>query len=122
MAERLPTRTAEADTAIPGTQPDSDETLSRRSFVKYLGAGLLITVTSPVTQGQQDRRRGRGRRSSSLRIEARLHINTDGTVTVMTGKVEEGQGSRAQLTQAVLAMGGFRFVHVHLLAMARVLR
>jgi CO/xanthine dehydrogenase Mo-binding subunit len=69
--------------------------LSRRSFVKLLGAGLLITVTEGVSLG---RRGGGGRQSIS--VAARLHINLDGTISVMTGKVEEGQGARAQLTQA----------------------
>lgn len=69
--------------------------LSRRSFVKLLGAGLLITVTEGVSLG---RRGGGGRQSIS--VATRLHINLDGTITVMTGKVEEGQGARAQLTQA----------------------
>lgn len=69
--------------------------LSRRSFVKLLGAGLLITVTEGVSLG----RRGGGG-SQSISVAARLHINLDGTISVMTGKVEEGQGARAQLTQA----------------------
>jgi isoquinoline 1-oxidoreductase len=69
--------------------------ISRRTFVQMLGAGLLITVTEGVSLGQ--RRRGGGR---SIAVAARVHINTDGTITVMTGKVEEGQGPRAQLTQA----------------------
>jgi len=68
--------------------------LSRRSFMKVLGAGLLITVTDGVSLG---RRRGGGQ---SISVAARVHINLDGTITVMTGKVEEGQGARAQLTQA----------------------
>jgi len=68
-----------------------ETTLSRRSFVQLLGAGLLITVTEGVSLG---RRRGGGK------IAARVHINEDGTISVMTGKVEEGQGARAQLTQA----------------------
>jgi isoquinoline 1-oxidoreductase len=72
------------------------DTVSRRSFLQVLGAGLLITVRAPV--GAAGRRRGRSRRS--VPVAARLHINRDGTVSVMTGKVEEGQGSRAQLTQA----------------------
>jgi isoquinoline 1-oxidoreductase len=71
--------------------------LSRRSFVKLVGAGLLITVTAPVSAAQEFRRRRRGR---PLPVAARLQINADGTITVMTGKVEEGQGSRTQLTQA----------------------
>ena len=70
--------------------------LSRRSFFQVLGAGLLFTVTEDVSQGQRMGDRGR----QSARVAARLHINADGTFTVMTGKVEEGQGARAELTQA----------------------
>ena len=69
--------------------------ISRRTFVQMLGAGLLITVTEGVSIGQG--RRGGGR---SIAVAARVHINTDGTINVMTGKVEEGQGARAELTQA----------------------
>jgi isoquinoline 1-oxidoreductase len=65
--------------------------------VQLLGTGLLITVTEGVVLGQ--RATGRGSRQSAT-VAARLHINQDGTITVMTGKVEEGQGPRAQLTQA----------------------
>jgi len=72
-------------------------TLSRRSFVQLLGAGLLITVTEGVSQG---RRRGGGGSRGGGKVAARVHINEDGTVSVMTGKVEEGQGARAELTQA----------------------
>ena len=75
-------------------ESSSEFELSRRSFMKVLGAGLLITVTEGVSLG---RRRGGGR---SISVAARVHINLDGTITVMTGKVEEGQGARAQLTQA----------------------
>ena len=70
--------------------------LSRRTFVQMLGSGLLITVTQSVSLGQRSRRRG-GR---PITVAARLHINQDGTISVMTGKVEEGQGPRAQLSQA----------------------
>src|SRR4030042_282488 len=69
--------------------------ISRRTFVQMLGAGLLITVTEGVSFGQ--RRSGGGR---GIAVAARVQINTDGTITVMTGKVEEGQGSRAELSQA----------------------
>ena len=33
-------------------------------------------------------------------IAARIHLGQDGVITVLTGKVEMGQGSRAELTQA----------------------
>jgi isoquinoline 1-oxidoreductase len=69
--------------------------VTRRDFLGMLGAGLLITVTEGVSFGQRG-----GRGGSSMKVAARLHINADGTITVMTGKVEEGQGARAELTQA----------------------
>ncbi len=72
-------------------EPACEVELSRRSFIQLLGAGLLITVTEGVSVG---------RRRQSITVAARLHINKDGTITVMTGKVEEGQGARTQLTQA----------------------
>jgi CO/xanthine dehydrogenase Mo-binding subunit len=75
---------------------DDQLKLSRRAFVQMLGTGLLITVTEGVSSGQ----RFRGRRGRSITVAARVHINEDGTISVMTGKVEEGQGPRAQLSQA----------------------
>ena len=76
--------------------------MDRRSFVQVLGAGLLITVTEGFASAQQRDGRRRGSRGSggAANVAARLHIDRDGTITVMTGKVEEGQGSRAELTQA----------------------
>ncbi len=73
--------------------------LSRREFVQLLGAGLLITVGGQVALGQRGAGRGfRGRGPAN--VAARLHIDRDGLITVMTGKVEVGQGSRAEITQA----------------------
>jgi len=80
----------------PNEELSSKIKLSRRTFVQMLGTGLLITVTQGVSLGQRVRSRSR----QSITVAARLHINQDGTITVMTGKVEEGQGPRAQLTQA----------------------
>ena len=70
--------------------------LSRRAFVQLLGTGLLVTVTRDVSFGQG----GRGGGGRSIAVAARVHIDRDGAITVMTGKVEEGQGPRAQLSQA----------------------
>jgi len=69
--------------------------INRRTFMQLLGTGLLITVTEGVSLGQGRSGGGRG-----IAVAARVHLNSDGTITVMTGKVEEGQGSRAELTQA----------------------
>ena len=76
----------------------SDLELSRRAFVQALGAGLLITVTEGISHGQ--RRGSRGGSRGARNVAARLQIHPDGTITVMTGKVEEGQGARTQITQA----------------------
>jgi isoquinoline 1-oxidoreductase len=74
----------------------------RREFVQVLGAGLLIAVSSSVARAQE-RGGGRGRGRGTARAEKiseRFHIGEDGIVTVMTSKVEVGQGSRTQITQA----------------------
>ena len=72
--------------------------LNRRSFVQILGAGLLLVVSAPALA--QERGGGRRGPSGPRTISARLHIGTDGVITVMCGKVEGGQGSRAEFTQA----------------------
>ncbi len=71
--------------------------LSRRTFVQVLGAGLLISVPAGGVLGQRQRRGGRGREQ---RVAARIHVGKDGTITVLSGKVEMGQGARGELTQA----------------------
>ncbi len=75
-----------------------DSGVSRREFVGLLGAGLLLTVTSGAAVAQ---RRGGGRFGGGpVNVIARIHLGNDGTITVLTGKVELGQGARAELTQA----------------------
>ncbi|NVM56585.1 MAG: molybdopterin-dependent oxidoreductase, partial [Desulfobacterales bacterium] len=95
MTQNILDKTVEPQQSELSDESRGEFELSRRSFVKLLGAGLLITVTEGVSFG----RRG-GRSRQSITVAARLHINKDGMITVMTGKVEEGQGARAQLTQA----------------------
>src|SRR5436190_4085595 len=75
--------------------------LKRRSFMQILGAGLLIATSVSPTLAQRRGGRGGGFGGSGARsIGARVHLGTDGSITVMTGKVEAGQGARAELTQA----------------------
>jgi CO/xanthine dehydrogenase Mo-binding subunit len=83
--------------------PAYDFTHSRRTFVGALGAGILIAVRSPSAIAQQSPRRpgGSDRGGQSAKVADRLHIGVDGTVTVLTGKVEVGQGARTQVCQAV---------------------
>ncbi|HSV14341.1 MAG TPA: molybdopterin cofactor-binding domain-containing protein [Tepidisphaeraceae bacterium] len=74
---------------------------TRRTFLQTLGAGILISVTAPSLFAQQRRRGGGGMGGAGARtVAARIHIGNDGVITVMTGKVECGQGARAELTQA----------------------
>src|SRR4051812_14140187 len=82
--------------------------LDRRGFLQALGAGLLIAVMdgSAVAQQAPPGRRGggggggRGGGGPPAPVAARVHIGQDGRITVMTGKVECGQGARAEITQA----------------------
>ncbi len=86
--------------------------VSRRRFVQVLGAGLVIAVSDFSALGQQDEEEekksptkggGKGRGfmgGPPPALNARLHIAKDGAITVLVGKVECGQGSRAELTQA----------------------
>jgi isoquinoline 1-oxidoreductase len=94
-------RALATDEALP---PDYEEAvervdynfgLKRRAFVQILGAGLLIAVSAPALA---QRRGGRG--GGTRNIAARIHLGKDGTITVMVGKVEAGQGARTELSQA----------------------
>jgi isoquinoline 1-oxidoreductase len=80
-------------------------TLSRRQFIQSLGAGLMIAVAAPaiaqqVPRAQRTRRGGGGFGGGPVKMSARIHIAPDGAITIMTGKVECGQGARAEITLA----------------------
>ena len=101
---------------------------TRRSFVQMLGAGLLICVassgaiaqTQPAETGERAGR-GRGGRGGGgfggrpVPLDARLHIAKDGTITVMSGKVEGGQGARTEIAQAAAEELGVPLVQVHVM-------
>lgn len=103
----------DAERAQSGAAPETFDA-GRRSFMKLLGAGLLVTVAGETVMAQGGGGRGQGGRGGrgggggrggfggggSQTVAARIHIGEDGTITVMTGKVEEGQGARAELSQA----------------------
>ena len=81
--------------------------LTRRGFVQTTW-GRSAHCRQRARGGRQQRRGG-GRRggrgggfagSGARTVSARVHIGKDGSITVMTGKVEAGQGSRTELTQA----------------------
>ncbi len=75
--------------------------LSRRSFVKTLGSGLLIAVSFPaLPQESGQRSRGGFFGSGAPNLAARIHLAADGVITVLSGRVEAGQGARGELSQA----------------------
>jgi isoquinoline 1-oxidoreductase len=77
---------------------------NRREFVQVVGSGLMIGVAAKRLPAQR-RAGGRGGRGDRSRraelLSQRFHFDADGTVTIFTSKVEVGQGSRTQITQAV---------------------
>ncbi len=81
---------------VPVDHVEIDFRLNRRQFVQVLGAGLLITVGTEQAVGQR-RQRGGGDREAP--VSARIHIGADGTITVLSGKIEMGQGARSELAQ-----------------------
>ncbi|MGB9418041.1 MAG: molybdopterin cofactor-binding domain-containing protein, partial [Acidobacteriaceae bacterium] len=90
-----------ADESEPVTGVGYDFGLSRRAFVKSLGAGLCIAVAFP-TMAQESGQRSRNTflGSGARNLAARIHLGSDGSITVLAGKVEGGQGARAELSQA----------------------
>ena len=97
---------------------------SRREVMQMLGAGLLIAVAAdgsiaqvpPPGRGRGGRGGGRGGGGGGAQtISARLHIGADGVITVMTGKVECGQGARAEHTQAAAEELGVALAQVRLI-------
>lgn len=75
--------------------------LSRRSFIKSLGAGLFIAVGLPaIAQESGQRSHNTFLGSGARNLAARIHLGSDGSITVLAGKVEGGQGARTELLQA----------------------
>ncbi len=96
------TQSAQADDLVFRFEP------TRRDFVQILGAGILIAaaLSAPPTARAAGGRGGRGGGEGGFagtppaNIGARIHIAQDGTITVLCGKVECGQGARAEVTLA----------------------
>jgi isoquinoline 1-oxidoreductase len=89
----------EADNQDIIEQVGYDFGLKRRSFVQLLGAGLVFAASVSTLAQQRGGRRGFGG-GGAKNIAARIHFGADGRITVLTGKVEGGQGARAELTEA----------------------
>jgi isoquinoline 1-oxidoreductase len=74
----------------------STATLSRRQFFEMAGAGLLIVAAAPESEAQRGGRGGAGPET----LDTRLHIGEDGFITILSGKIEEGQGALTELAMA----------------------
>jgi isoquinoline 1-oxidoreductase len=75
--------------------------LERREFVQLLGAGLVVSVIVGPALAQRRGQRGGGFRGGPPpALSARFHFAEDGTVTVLSGKVEAGQGARTEIAMA----------------------
>ncbi len=73
----------------------SDSALTRREAAKRLGSGVLLLFTLRSLPADEEKA---GPQKHPL-LTSRLHVGDNGTITVLTGKVECGQGIRTTLTQ-----------------------
>ena len=64
--------------------------VTRREFIEAAGAGLCFVALQSTADAQQ----------SVGTLEARLHVGEDGSITILNGKIEEGQGPRTELALA----------------------
>ncbi|MGC2639133.1 MAG: molybdopterin cofactor-binding domain-containing protein [Acidobacteriaceae bacterium] len=71
--------------------------LDRRDFLRLCGGGLLVCLSGSA----QESGRGWGGHALPQEVSAWIHIDVDGKVTVLTGKVEVGQNIRTSLAQSV---------------------
>src|SRR5215831_16321670 len=85
--------------------PHYNFSFDRRDFIKAFGLGIVFIVpaTRALAQQRGQGESGRGGFNQSLPndIDAWIHIDEKGEVTVFTGKVEVGQNTRTTLTQSV---------------------
>lgn len=72
-----------------------EESLTRRRVLARLGAGALFIYTAGSVDGDEEKNSSR----KQVLLRSRLHVSPEGIVTVLTGKVECGQGIRTTLTQ-----------------------
>lgn len=93
MAERF-----QEDLFEPGRKeldegPSHRFELDRRDWMGAVGVGLLVSASGAVVYSQ-------GGDGDAIPAASRLHLSEDGSITVLTGKVDVGQGSRTEIRQA----------------------
>ncbi len=72
-----------------------ENALTRRDALQRLGSGALLVFTLGSAEADEEKV---GPEKHAL-LTSRLHLREDGSVTLLTGKVECGQGIRTTLTQ-----------------------
>ncbi len=72
-----------------------ENALTRRDALQRLGSGALLIFTLGSAEADEEKV---GPQKHAL-LTSRLHLGNDGSVTLLTGKVECGQGIRTTLTQ-----------------------
>jgi isoquinoline 1-oxidoreductase len=86
-------------------RPGYNFQFDRRDFIKAFGAGIVFIVPLSRALAQQRGQGESGRAGATNQlpndIGAWIHIDEDGGITVLTGKVEMGQNIRTSLAQAV---------------------
>ena len=70
--------------------------LDRREWLGVVGAGLLISASGKIAYSAETA----SLEEAELPQSTRLHLADDGSITVLTGKVEFGQGARTEIQQA----------------------
>jgi nicotinate dehydrogenase subunit B len=81
---------------LPGEcQAEPVDALTRREAAQKLGSGVLFLFTFRQSLADEEKA---GPQKRPL-LSSRLHIGDNGVITLLTGKVECGQGIRTSLTQ-----------------------
>ena len=93
MSERFREDLFEPDRKELSEGPAYRFELDRRQWIAAAGAGLLVTAAGKIIFSP-------GVGAAEIPASARLHLGEDGSITVLTGKVEVGQGSRTEILQA----------------------
>ena len=93
MPERFREDLLEPDRKELAEGPPYRFELDRRGWIASVGAGLLVTAAGKVVFSS-------GAAAAEIPPSTRLHLGEDGSIVVLTGKVEVGQGSRTEVLQA----------------------
>ena len=93
MPERFREDLLEPDRKELAEGPPYRFELDRRGWIASVGAGLLVTAAGKVVASS-------GAAAAEIPPSTRLHLGEDGSIVVLTGKVEVGQGSRTEILQA----------------------